>query len=97
MDDERRSGDSRLVYNKTTRAIEPAAPGAGDRIVRRAMRRELTRIYDILAGINDNVECGEDGYARLGSLNDRDLLQSLCDELGAATRFSPPPLDTEQK
>lgn len=43
--------------------------------------RTLTRVYDILAGINDHVEVGEDGYARLGSLNDRDQLQALCDEL----------------
>lgn len=48
---------------------------------------ELTRVYDILAGINDNVEVGDDGYARLGSLNDRDRLQALCDELGYRTRL----------
>lgn len=47
----------------------------------------LTRVYDILAGINDGVEVGDDGYARLASLNDRDRLQALCDELGAQTRF----------
>jgi len=48
----------------------------------------LTRVYDIIAGINDGIEVGADGYARLASLNDRDQLQTLCDELGAQTRFS---------
>ncbi len=50
----------------------------------------LTRVYDIIAGINDGIEVGDDGYARLASLNDRDHLQSLCDELGAQTRFNQP-------
>ncbi len=57
-------------------------------IERDRARAELTRVYDILAGINDGVEVGDDGYARLASLNDRDRLQALCDELGARTRFS---------
>lgn len=48
----------------------------------------LTRAYDILAGINDGIEVSDDGYARLASLNDRDSLQALCDELGAKTRFA---------
>lgn len=44
----------------------------------------LTRIYDILAGINDAVEIGEDGYARFGSVNDADRLQELVQELEPA-------------
>lgn len=50
-------------------------------------RRILTPIYDTLASINDHIEVGDDGYARLGSLNDRDRLQALCDELGYQSRF----------
>ena len=57
-------------------------------IERDRARAALTRVYDILAGINDGVEVGDDGYARFASLNDRDQLQALCDELGAATHFS---------
>lgn len=57
-------------------------------IERDRARAALTRVYDILAGINDGVEVGEDGYARLASLNDRDHLQELCDELGVQTRFA---------
>jgi hypothetical protein len=57
-------------------------------IERDRARTALTRVYDILAGINDGVEVGPDGYARLASLNDRDQLQALCDELGAQTRFA---------
>lgn len=61
----------------------------GELVVERDRERaELTRVYDIIAGINDGVEVGDDGYARLASLNDRDRLQALCDELGARTRFS---------
>lgn len=44
----------------------------------------LTRIYDILAGINDDVEIGEDGYARFGSVNDADRLRELVQELEPA-------------
>jgi hypothetical protein len=47
-------------------------------------QRELTRIYDILAGINDAVEVGDDGYARFGSVNDRDRLRDLVQELEPA-------------
>lgn len=72
----------------------------GELVVERdRARAALTRAYDIIAGINDGVEVGEDGYARLASLNDRDRLQALCDELGAQTRFalksaSLPPAET---
>lgn len=44
----------------------------------------LTRVYDILAGINDHVEVGEDGYARFGSVNDADRLRDLVQELEPA-------------
>lgn len=44
-------------------------------------RSELTRIYDILAGINDAVEIGDDGYARFGSTSDADRLRDLVREL----------------
>lgn len=54
-------------------------------------RAMLTSTYDTLASINDHIEVGDDGYARLGSLNDRDRLQALCDDLGLCTRFAPPP------
>lgn len=57
-------------------------------IERDRARAALTRVYDILAGINDGIEVGDDGYARLASLNDRDQLQALCDELGVQTRFA---------
>ena len=60
----------------------------GRREFRAAMVREqterratLTRIYDILARINDEVEVGDDGYARFGSLNDRDRFRELVQEL----------------
>lgn len=45
--------------------------------------QELTRIYDILAGINDEVEVGDDGYARFASVNDRDRFQAIVSELEA--------------
>jgi hypothetical protein len=41
----------------------------------------LTRIYDILAGINDKIEFGDDGYVRFGSTSDADRLRSLVQEL----------------
>lgn len=44
----------------------------------------FTRIYDILAGINDNIEVGDDGYARFASVNDRDRLRALVQELEPA-------------
>lgn len=65
-------------------------------IERDRARAALTRAYDIIAGINDGIEVGDDGYARLASLNDRDALQSLCDELGAQTRFAQPARSIEE-
>ena len=53
-------------------------------IERDRARAELTRIYDILAGINDAVEIGDDGYARFGSVNDADRLRALVGELEPA-------------
>src|SRR5689334_9647042 len=41
----------------------------------------ITRLYDILAGIADKVEVGDDGYARFGSTNDADQLHALVQEL----------------
>lgn len=41
----------------------------------------VMRIYDRLAAINDAIEVGDDGYARFGSLNDRDRLRDLVREL----------------
>ncbi len=55
-------------------------------IERDRARAELTRIYDILAGINDAVEIGDDGYARFGSVNDADRLRALVGELEASRR-----------
>lgn len=43
--------------------------------------RLMTRIYDTLAGINDHVELGDDGYARFGSTSDADRLRDLVREL----------------
>lgn len=56
-----------------------------DAIVRKQYpQRALTRIYDILAGINDHVELGDDGYARFGSTSDADRLSDLVRELEPA-------------
>lgn len=63
---------------------------------------DLVRIYDILAGINDAVEMGDDGYARFGSTNDADRLRALVHELepGAiafhASQPPPPPAEGEE-
>ena len=43
--------------------------------------QELTRLYDRLAGINDEVEDGDDGYARFGSMNDREHFRDIVSEL----------------
>lgn len=43
--------------------------------------RKHRRLYDILAGINDAIEVGDDGYARFASLNDRDRLRDVVREL----------------
>lgn len=42
---------------------------------------EIVSLYDRLAGINDEIEVGDDGYARFASLNDRDLFREIVREL----------------
>lgn len=39
--------------------------------------RDVIQLYDELAGINDEIEVGDDGYARFASLNDRDHFRKI--------------------
>lgn len=61
----------------------------GEELLARAVAAEtraggLTRIYDVLAGINDAVEIGDDGCARFGSINDADRFRAIVQELEPA-------------
>lgn len=49
--------------------------------MREAHMREIVALYDRLAAINDEIEVGDDGYARFASVNDRDRFGEIVREL----------------
>lgn len=58
---------------------------------------DVIALYDQLAGINDSIEYGDDGYVRFGSANDADQFRKIVSEIEDrrnALVFPQPPSDS---
>ena len=62
--------------------------------------KDVIALYDQLAGINDEIEYGDDGYVRFGSANDADQFRQIVADIEArrnALVFPDPANKTEKR